>query len=95
VSAVPEVTVTRLDRRDHFLILGSDGLWDVFSNVQAVNIVSRVLAKGGTVQDAKHTCVPACSRPFSADSVRQDGAFCREGMSLSIRLFWCRLAQVN
>jgi serine/threonine protein phosphatase PrpC len=60
VSAVPEVTVTRLDRRDHFLILGSDGLWDVFSNVQAVNIVSRVLAKGGTVQDAKHTCVSVC-----------------------------------
>lgn len=74
VSAVPEVTVTRLDRRDLFLILGSDGLWDVFSNVQAVSIVSRVLAKGGTVQDAKHTCVSRF-RCFSADCARQDGAF--------------------
>lgn len=34
LSAVPEVTVTRLDRRDLFLILASDGLWDVFSPLQ-------------------------------------------------------------
>lgn len=36
VSCVPHVHARRLDSRDRFVILASDGLWDVLSDVEAV-----------------------------------------------------------
>ncbi|TYK03153.1 putative protein phosphatase 2C 8 [Cucumis melo var. makuwa] len=41
VISKPEVTVTKRTDNDEFLILGSDGLWDVVSNEIACNIVRR------------------------------------------------------
>ncbi len=37
--AEPEVTVTSLSPADAFLVLASDGLWDVVSNQDAVGLV--------------------------------------------------------
>eukprot|EP00898_Chlorokybus_atmophyticus_P003259 jgi/Chlat1/3934/Chrsp26S04194 len=39
VTAEPEVTTHKLTPQDEFLILASDGLWDVVSNEEAVNYV--------------------------------------------------------
>ncbi|KAG6576665.1 putative protein phosphatase 2C 8, partial [Cucurbita argyrosperma subsp. sororia] len=41
VISKPEVTVTKRTEKDEFLILGSDGLWDVISNEIACNVVRR------------------------------------------------------
>lgn len=48
----PEVTVTARTDADEFLILGSDGLWDVVSNELACAVARRSLA-GGRVPGAE------------------------------------------
>ena len=50
VSCVPHVHARTLEERDRFLILASDGLWDVLSDAEAVQLASDALqlARPGT-----------------------------------------------
>eukprot|EP00401_Gymnodinium_catenatum_P053658 CAMPEP_0117610780 /NCGR_PEP_ID=MMETSP0784-20121206/82048_1 /TAXON_ID=39447 /ORGANISM="" /LENGTH=404 /DNA_ID=CAMNT_0005414191 /DNA_START=80 /DNA_END=1294 /DNA_ORIENTATION=- len=41
VSAQPEVVERKLDPKDKFIVLGSDGIWDQVSSKEAVDIVGR------------------------------------------------------
>lgn len=43
VSSIPEVTISKRTEADEFLILASDGLWDVISNEVACQVVRRCL----------------------------------------------------
>ena len=43
IISEPEIFVHNLDEKDEFLILASDGVWDVLSNESAVNIVRNAL----------------------------------------------------
>ncbi|EHK19409.1 uncharacterized protein TRIVIDRAFT_181584 [Trichoderma virens Gv29-8] len=59
MTAAPEVTTKKVESSD-FVILASDGLWDVMSNDDAVTCVSRWLAarrkgKPESVEDTKFT----------------------------------------
>ena len=45
LTAEPEVTSYQLQRSDKFLILASDGLWDMLSNEEAVDIVRENLKR--------------------------------------------------
>lgn len=47
VTAEPEVTVTERKEEDEFLILASDGLWDVVTNETACEIVKMCLQSSG------------------------------------------------
>ena len=47
LSSIPDVTHRKLQPRDQFLLLACDGVWDVYSDEQAVKIVSEGLQKNG------------------------------------------------
>ncbi|XP_020595740.1 probable protein phosphatase 2C 51 [Phalaenopsis equestris] len=44
VTAEPEITMTERDEKDEFLILASDGLWDVITNEVACRITRKCLS---------------------------------------------------
>ncbi|KAK1256904.1 putative protein phosphatase 2C 37 [Acorus gramineus] len=46
VIAEPEITITQRTAEDEFLILASDGLWDVLSNDTACDVTRRCLYEG-------------------------------------------------
>lgn len=48
----PDVHSIRLEEDDNFLILASDGVWDVLTSQQAVSYVHRRLLTHGNVQRA-------------------------------------------
>ncbi len=45
VSAEPEVTKHSCDGADLFLVLATDGVWDVIDSAQAVQLVAQHLAR--------------------------------------------------
>jgi len=59
VSSLPEVWERRLDNKDRFLIIGSDGVWDQMSNQEAVDIASRV---NDPAQASREICSQARKR---------------------------------
>lgn len=53
LSAEPELKLTTLTKDDEFLIIGSDGVWDVFTSQNAVDFARRRLQEHN---DAKKCC---------------------------------------
>ncbi|XP_071729586.1 probable protein phosphatase 2C 27 [Rutidosis leptorrhynchoides] len=53
LSAEPELKLVTLTKEDEFLIIGSDGIWDVFRNQNAVDFVRRKLQEHN---DVKRCC---------------------------------------
>lgn len=52
VSAEPEITDHDISEEDEFLIMGTDGVWDVIDNNQAVEIVQNHIKRSGPGWDA-------------------------------------------
>ncbi|KAJ4836443.1 hypothetical protein Tsubulata_023078 [Turnera subulata] len=47
VTAEPEITETTLSAEDEFLVMASDGLWDVMSNEEVVSIIQDTVKEPG------------------------------------------------
>ncbi|KVH94775.1 Protein kinase, catalytic domain-containing protein [Cynara cardunculus var. scolymus] len=47
VTAEPEVTETVLSDEDEYLVMASDGLWDVVSNAEVVSIIKKTVKEAG------------------------------------------------
>lgn len=64
VSPEPEITVRALDPQDEFLILASDGIWDVFDNQEAVfHVKDKLVVHGNNcTQVARHLAYEALRR---------------------------------
>ncbi len=45
VTHIPEIYKLRLNKKDKFLILACDGLWDVMSNQEVVNFILKCIDK--------------------------------------------------
>mgnify|MGYP000423871651 FL=1 len=64
LSAEPDVKQTVLSREDEFLIIGCDGLWDVFSSQLAIDFARRRLQQ--------HNDPERCCRELVAEALRRD-----------------------
>ena len=53
VSIQPSLNVHKISSSDHFVILGSDGLFDFFSNDEAVNLVHSYILNNHSGDPAK------------------------------------------
>lgn len=78
VSSEPEFAVIERSEEDQFLILASDGLWDVMSNGMACKVVEKCLEE----------------KPSDSDNATTDGVVshsaARDAAGLLARLAVCR-----
>ncbi|KAK7267191.1 hypothetical protein RIF29_19856 [Crotalaria pallida] len=47
VTAEPEITESTLCAEDEFMVMASDGLWDVISSVEVINIIKNTVKEAG------------------------------------------------
>ncbi|KAJ6830492.1 putative protein phosphatase 2C 27 isoform X2 [Iris pallida] len=66
LSAEPELKLITLTKDDEFLIIGSDGIWDVFTNQNAVDFARRRLQE--------HNDVKICCKELVEEAVRRGAA---------------------
>ena len=69
VSAMPEVTIVERSSDDQFVILACDGVWDVLSNKECVDIVLGYLNTGYTLQRACELLIDECLERGSRDNM--------------------------
>lgn len=77
VSPEPEVRARRLKANDDFLILATDGLWDVISDKEAValvyDVIGEALATSSVTQalctEAAAKCIKAARKRYTMDNV--------------------------
>ncbi|CAN6190493.1 unnamed protein product [Urochloa humidicola] len=63
LSAEPELKMITLTKDDEFLIIGSDGIWDVFSNQNSVDFARRRLQE--------HNDVKLCCKEIVEEAIRR------------------------
>jgi serine/threonine protein phosphatase PrpC len=68
VTGEPEVLVRQVQKRDEFMILATDGIWDVMTDQEAVNLVRHELGEHGDLKRAARALVDKAV-PFSEDNM--------------------------
>ncbi|KAL7221838.1 hypothetical protein ACSBR1_023725 [Camellia fascicularis] len=66
LSAEPELKLATLTKEDEFLIIGSDGIWDVFRSQNAVDFARRKLQK--------HNDVKLCCKEIVEEAIKRGAA---------------------
>ena len=69
IIAVPEYAAIQLSADNHFLILASDGLWDVMSNEQAVEMVTVALHNKISLNNIAQELQNAAIKKGSGDNI--------------------------
>ena len=62
-------TLSAAERDGGFVVLASDGVWEVFSNERAVELVRSTLAEGGTPQAAATALCEGALAKGSEDNI--------------------------
>lgn len=74
--SVPEVTQRNISREDHFIILATDGVWDVISNQEAVEIVYSTPAHSKAAKQLVDHAVRAWKRKRRGIAIDDISAIC-------------------
>ncbi|XP_058740545.1 probable protein phosphatase 2C 34 [Vicia villosa] len=74
--SVPEVTQRNISSKDQFVILASDGVWDVISNQEAVDIVSSTEDKAKSAKCLVQCAVHAWKRKRRGIAIDDISAIC-------------------
>ena len=69
VVATPDVTEIAIKDDDEFIILASDGLWDVMSSKDAVDFARKDLQKGRSLQSVANKLANIALRRYSEDNI--------------------------
>ena len=69
VVATPDVTEIALKAEDEFIILASDGLWDVMTSKDAVDFARKDLQKGRSLQSVADKLANIALRRYSEDNI--------------------------
>ncbi len=67
--ATPDVTEIALKEEDEFIILASDGLWDVMTSKDAVEFARKDLQKGRSLQSVADKLANIALRRYSEDNI--------------------------
>lgn len=76
VIAIPQVSYRQLTNRDQFIVLATDGVWDVLSNEQVVSIVWSAASKEAASKAIVEAAVRTWRRKFPSSRVDDCSAAC-------------------
>ncbi|KAL8159214.1 hypothetical protein V2J09_000751 [Rumex salicifolius] len=74
--SVPEVTHRRLTESDEFIVLATDGIWDVLSNKEAVNIVASAPNRNSAAKNLVESAVRAWRIKYPTSKVDDCAVVC-------------------
>ncbi|CAN8293119.1 unnamed protein product [Cochlearia groenlandica] len=74
--SVPDIDYCRLTERDQFIILATDGVWDVLSNKEAVNIVSSAPSRNTAARAIVDTAVRAWRLKYPTSKIDDCSVVC-------------------
>ena len=69
IVAIPEYAYIQLGTDNHFMIIASDGLWDVMSNEDAVNMVQEEFKKTGALKNSAQALQNEAIKRGSGDNI--------------------------
>ncbi|KAH7287529.1 hypothetical protein KP509_32G060300 [Ceratopteris richardii] len=87
VIAIPEVTHHRITDKDQFIVLATDGIWDVLTNKEVVDIVASVTTKSYAARAVVEMAVHSWRSKFPTSKVDDCAAVClflKDRVALSI-----------
>lgn len=76
VISVPEISYRRLSDKDEFIVLATDGIWDVLSNDEVVNIVDSASSRSSAARSLVEEAVRAWKITYPTSKVDDCAVVC-------------------